>query len=245
MPTTTFNNLPEEKKELILAAARKEFARVSINDASINKIIQDANISRGSFYMYFKGKKDLLYYILSEYLTQLIDGTEQAFKNSQGDIFAVFIDIYDFTISYSTERKQEMAILANLFAGMHSGVIRSDEDVNIQELFKLRGKAPDPEEIWNLMDVRNMNINSKDDWEDLLTILFSITRDSITQALFKMPEISSTSNMFHPISGDTNAHSFKSFPPTRERFINMINIIKYGIIKRDSTLEMKDLQTNV
>jgi hypothetical protein len=138
-----------------------------------------------------------------------------------------------------------MAILANLFAGMHSGVIRSDEDVNIQELFKLRGKAPDPEEIWNLMDVRNMNINSKDDWEDLFAILFSITRDSIAQALFTMPEISSTANMFHPISGDTNAHSFKSFPPTRERFINMINIIKYGIIKRDSTLEMKDLQTNV
>jgi AcrR family transcriptional regulator len=245
MPTTTFNNLPQEKKKLILEAARKEFARVNINDASINKIIQDAKISRGSFYMYFKGKKDLLYYILSEYLTQLIDGAEKALKSSEGDIFAVFIDIYDFTISYSTVRKQEMAILTNLFASMHSNGIRPEEDINMQELFKLRREDPRLEEMVKIMDVENFNIKSMDDWEDLFAILSSITQHSIAQALFKMPDVSPASNLFPPIPGGAKDHGFKSSPPSRERFINMINIVKYGIIKRDSTLEMKDVHVNV
>ena len=51
MPTVTFTNLPAEKRKTILDAARAEFSRVSIEEASINRIIKDAKISRGSFYM--------------------------------------------------------------------------------------------------------------------------------------------------------------------------------------------------
>ena len=67
MPTNTFFNLPIEKREKIINAAKSEFVEYSFHDASINKIIKSAGISRGSFYMYFENKEDLFLYILDGY----------------------------------------------------------------------------------------------------------------------------------------------------------------------------------
>ena len=39
MPTNTFFNLPIEKKEKIINAAKSEFVEYSFHDASINRII--------------------------------------------------------------------------------------------------------------------------------------------------------------------------------------------------------------
>ena len=50
MPTERFYRLPEAKKQVIRQAAIKEFVRVPFEKASINQIIQNADISRGSFY---------------------------------------------------------------------------------------------------------------------------------------------------------------------------------------------------
>lgn len=59
MPTSTFENLPGEKRQCIIDAAIDEFAERRFSDASINRIIKAAGISRGSFYQYFKDKEDL------------------------------------------------------------------------------------------------------------------------------------------------------------------------------------------
>ena len=63
MPTERFLHLSESKKALIREAAIKEFSRVPIEKVSINKIVQNANIFRGSFYKYFEYKEDHLGYI--------------------------------------------------------------------------------------------------------------------------------------------------------------------------------------
>ena len=65
MPKETFLKLPEEKKNKILKAAKKEFARVPFEQTSIKNIVEDAEIARGSFYQYFESKEDLLKYILN------------------------------------------------------------------------------------------------------------------------------------------------------------------------------------
>lgn len=64
MPKDTFLNLSEDKKNKIINAAKKEFARVPIEEASIKNIVEEAEIARGSFYQYFESKEDLLKYIL-------------------------------------------------------------------------------------------------------------------------------------------------------------------------------------
>ena len=65
MPKDTFLNLSEDKKSKIINAAKKEFARVPIEEASIKNIVEEAEIARGSFYQYFESKEDLLKYILN------------------------------------------------------------------------------------------------------------------------------------------------------------------------------------
>ncbi len=66
MPTETFFNLPEPKRQRIYAAAVQEFATYRLSQASINRIVKAANISRGSFYQYFHHKEDLYCYILEQ-----------------------------------------------------------------------------------------------------------------------------------------------------------------------------------
>ena len=53
MIKSTFYNLPEEKRQRITDAIFNEFAGSSGERVSINNIIKNANISRGSFYQYF------------------------------------------------------------------------------------------------------------------------------------------------------------------------------------------------
>lgn len=65
MPTVTFYNLKEEKKNAIIAAVRKEFSRIDLIDMSVKNIVEDAKIARGSFYQYFESREDLIEYIIN------------------------------------------------------------------------------------------------------------------------------------------------------------------------------------
>jgi AcrR family transcriptional regulator len=58
-----FAKLPEQQQEVILRAAREEFAAHGFHDASLNRVIDAAGISKGSMYYYFDGKEDLYAYV--------------------------------------------------------------------------------------------------------------------------------------------------------------------------------------
>lgn len=60
MPKETFLKLPQEKKEKIIKAAKDEFKRAPLEQASIKNIVENAGIARGSFYQYFESKEDLM-----------------------------------------------------------------------------------------------------------------------------------------------------------------------------------------
>ena len=66
MPKDTFFRLPDDKRNRILKGAKKEFYNCTFSEASINRIIKDAEIPRGSFYQYFEDKKDLYLYVIEE-----------------------------------------------------------------------------------------------------------------------------------------------------------------------------------
>jgi AcrR family transcriptional regulator len=59
MARSRFDNLEREKQEAILAAAAEEFAERGYEGASLNRIIDEAGISKGSLYYYFEDKQDL------------------------------------------------------------------------------------------------------------------------------------------------------------------------------------------
>ncbi len=60
MPKSTFYNLSDEKKSRIFEAALQEFSVKTFSQASLNQIIKNADIPRGSFYQYFDNKEEPL-----------------------------------------------------------------------------------------------------------------------------------------------------------------------------------------
>ena len=63
MVRARFANLPPARQQAILAAALHEFAMHGFHDASLNRIIDAAGISKGSMYYYFDDKEDLFAYV--------------------------------------------------------------------------------------------------------------------------------------------------------------------------------------
>ncbi|MBT7093507.1 MAG: TetR/AcrR family transcriptional regulator, partial [Bacteroidetes bacterium] len=66
MPKQTFINLPQEKKDTILHEAMLEFGHYGFDLASIQRIIEQSGISRGSFYQYFEDKTDIFGEVMLE-----------------------------------------------------------------------------------------------------------------------------------------------------------------------------------
>ncbi|WP_346232613.1 TetR/AcrR family transcriptional regulator [Parafrigoribacterium mesophilum] len=58
-----FAKLSPQQQQAILGAALDEFAAHGFHDASLNRVIQAAGISKGSMYYYFDGKEDLYAYV--------------------------------------------------------------------------------------------------------------------------------------------------------------------------------------
>lgn len=95
MPTERFARLPAEKQESIRMAAISEFTRAPFEKVSINKIIQNADISRGSFYTYFEDKRDLLQYVFSDIMMQARQFCRESLVQNKGDYWKMLEELFD------------------------------------------------------------------------------------------------------------------------------------------------------
>ena len=87
MPTERFFKLKPEKKDKIKEAALKEFFSKSYRDMSINSIVKEADISRGSFYTYFEDSFDLVTYILWDIAADAGEMLIEQVKKCDGNLF--------------------------------------------------------------------------------------------------------------------------------------------------------------
>lgn len=118
MPSITFNNLCEEKKKKIIEASKKEFSNKLYQEASLNQIIKESDISRGSFYMYFDDKKDLYFYLLDEYKNRFEGIVIHILNKNNGEIFSSFKEI--FSMAYTKLLNDENSLfIENIFRNMN------------------------------------------------------------------------------------------------------------------------------
>lgn len=68
-----FTKLPAQQQQAIVQAALDEFAAHGFYDASLNRVIDAAGISKGSMYYYFDGKEDLYAYVAHLGLAGLLE----------------------------------------------------------------------------------------------------------------------------------------------------------------------------
>lgn len=88
MPSERFFKLSEDKQQRIIEASTDEFIASGMHDASINRIIKDADISRGSFYTYFEDKNDLFNFIFSTLKHSSASMILDEIEKKNGDVFA-------------------------------------------------------------------------------------------------------------------------------------------------------------
>lgn len=92
LPTSTFHNLSDEKKSRLFDAALQEFSIRTFSQASINQIVRNAGISKGSFYQYFKDKEDLYLYVLGMVARGKVGLLSRIREtNPQADVFEVIL----------------------------------------------------------------------------------------------------------------------------------------------------------
>ena len=201
MPSSTFLNLPAEKQEKLLEAATREFSHKPFNEASINQIIKEAGIPRGSFYMYFQDKEDLFRYLLKGYVDQLFMLLEEFLLRVRGDIFQALLDLYDFV-----QTKADQMDLGEI--GAMTGIIRCNSGMQKNSLLEML----DPEVILQrLGDAVNsdlVDLRQDRDLGDILGALLVVAAPMIYTGL--------------QAGGD---------PATRDRLENILQIFKRGMGK--------------
>ncbi|WP_195571945.1 TetR/AcrR family transcriptional regulator [Paenibacillus sp. 1001270B_150601_E10] len=111
MPSQTFFNLPPEKQQTIMHVSRKEFSQYTFHEASINRIIKEAQISRGSFYMYFENKEDLFLYIMNAYQAKIMKPLFKQLQHENFDPYLFLLLIFDqLTSGEGFEEDKELFI---------------------------------------------------------------------------------------------------------------------------------------
>lgn len=91
----TFYNLPPEKREKIIDVTRKEFRKGSKKKITINSVIKNAGISRGSFYQYFDDKLDLVELMADDMMNKMSKYIKEQLILYNGDIFEIPLVIFD------------------------------------------------------------------------------------------------------------------------------------------------------
>jgi len=117
-----FHNLDEEKRERIINAALKDFAKRGFKYASTDEIIKNANISKGSLFNYFGNKKNLYLYLI-EYSKQIVEKIYEETDLNEPDLFKrlenigatkvlmfqLYPQVPDFLVSIKEEDSIEVA----------------------------------------------------------------------------------------------------------------------------------------
>ena len=185
MPFPRFHKLPQEKRERLLDIAAQEFATRGFEDASVNRILERAQMSKGAAYYYFEDKVDLFFTVVqycNERLKLIDTGldtaalTESTFWSTFGELhrqplLRSFEQPWLFAairaagrLSPATLEREPLATLARqlkmlvmklIKRGQEIGVIRTD--IPDELIFAWMGALDDASDHWLLTKWKNLD----------------------------------------------------------------------------------------
>jgi len=175
MPKDLFFTLSQEKQSRIIEAAIGEFSKVTYHDVSINQIIKNAEISRGSFYQYFEDKDDLYFYILENIIQSVVNsGTIDNVKPMPHSIISVNRELLLFNLKLLADEHYKR-LFKNLYLSMNQQLQQKFKNIiNKTKMKVLKTK---------------INISAADSESDsryvkeLMNILEMINRDLLTMKI--------------------------------------------------------------
>lgn len=162
MASPLFYKLSIEKQENIKQAAIKEFSEHQLIKASINRIIKDINMPRGTFYLYFNNIEELYLELLKDVIEKITLEFIFILKKNKGDLLITYKEIFDYIYQSNAPNKEFIKNgIKNINGQMMNDSIK-------KEKLEVR------HQILGLIDMNKLNLKEKD-LKDLVSILNIIT----------------------------------------------------------------------
>ncbi|MBA1394751.1 TetR/AcrR family transcriptional regulator, partial [Lactobacillus sp. XV13L] len=103
MVSTTFLNLKDDKRQRIMRVLLTEFSHNTLPQAQVARIVEQAQIARGSFYKYFTDLIDAYVYVLRKALVQIHSNLSEELKLTSQDSL---MDFCNYTSSFALQLKK-------------------------------------------------------------------------------------------------------------------------------------------
>lgn len=114
-PRPTFLNLPRKKQDNIFRVALSEFSEKGYQGASINTMVRDLGIAKGSMYQYFKGKDGLFLFVFSRAMETVITHLRSIRDKSRGQALSVRLRmILESGVRFIEDRPDVYTLYVNL-----------------------------------------------------------------------------------------------------------------------------------
>ena len=114
MPTQQFEKLKTDRKNSIIKAMTRQFATREYSDISVKELADEADISRGSFYLYFSDKEDAFLTSVKSYTDRLEQDLLNIYSNSQ-DIQTIVMQVFDYLTHLSSFEHSFFEKISNNF----------------------------------------------------------------------------------------------------------------------------------
>lgn len=194
---TQLDKQKEEKKSNILASAFELFLQKGIGKTSIDDIVQKANVAKGTFYLYFKDKTDILQKLVYQTSRRVLSEAYEATRaQDTGDFVENVILLADYVVEYFKKNKLVLKLMERNFSWplLEKEMVRSQDSLwnQLQEQIRMSPLAQKytPDEIFKLIFVLiemcgsvcySSIIEEKPDTIDhMKPVLYSIIRKSLS-----------------------------------------------------------------
>lgn len=128
------------KKNKLFDAAYELFISRGINQTAIDDIVKKAGVAKGTFYLYFKDKYDIMDRIILKKSSYIIkEAMDATIKMQYGSFIDAMVFFIDYIIEYFKNNKMLLKIIyKNLSWGLYrKALIKSDENEEMQEVKNL------------------------------------------------------------------------------------------------------------
>ena len=159
MPKNLFFTIKQEKRDNFLRAATKEFTTKPFHEVSVNTIIKEAKISRGSFYTYFNDLEELFTFIVRDVRDKRFSYAVTLLKKCNQDFFGMVKELflYDFD-QFNTSGKY--SLFKNYIYYIQSTNYASIKDSMILDL--VQNLKNNNQSFYNMFNITQLSITEED-----------------------------------------------------------------------------------
>jgi AcrR family transcriptional regulator len=131
------------KRNNLIKAARYLFMEKGVSNTSIDAIVKHANVAKGTFYLYFHDKEDILNEIVYEINRAILLNAFGAARNlKEGDFISRFIFMIDRIINHFAENPDELKLVKKNFSWpvMKEKISAAEDDAELAEALSVMEK---------------------------------------------------------------------------------------------------------